>query len=51
MKRSLYLKQDPPSGDWVLALHRKSHDGYWLDCKQASMVTRKEMVPFLIIAT
>ena len=31
MKRSLYLKQDLPSGDWVLALHRKSYDGYSLD--------------------
>ena len=51
VKRSLYLKQDPPSGDCVLVLHRKSHDGYWLDCKQARVVTRKEMLPFLIIAT
>ena len=48
---SFYLKQDPPSGDWVLALHRKNHDGYWSDCKQASVVTRKEMLPFFIIAT
>ena len=22
------LPQDPPSGDWALTLHRKSHDGY-----------------------
>ena len=34
MRRSLYLKQDPPCGDWALALHQKSHHGYWLDCKQ-----------------
>ena len=26
-RRSLYLKQDQPFGDWALALHRKSHDG------------------------
>ena len=32
-RRSLYLKQHPPSGDWALALHQKSHGGYWLDCK------------------
>ena len=51
VKRSLYLEQDPPSGDWVLALHQKSQDGYWLDCKQARVVTRKEMLPFWIIAT
>ena len=52
VKRSLYLEQDPPSGDWVLALHRKNHDGYWLDCKQARVVTRrKEMLQFFIIAT
>ena len=51
VKRFLYLKQDTPSGDWVLALLRKSHDGYWLDCKQARVVTRKEMLPFLIIVT
>ena len=25
-----------PSGDWMLALHRKSHDRYWLDCRQAT---------------
>ena len=30
----------PMSGDWVLALHQKSHDGYRLDCKQARVVTR-----------
>ena len=26
MKRSLYLKQGPPPGDWALTLHQKSHD-------------------------
>ena len=41
----------PPSGDWALALHRKSHDGYWLDYRQARVVTRRGMLPFLIIAT
>ena len=46
-----YLKQDPPSGDWAVALHRKIHDAYWLDCKQARVVTRRGMLPFLIIAT
>ena len=36
--------QEPPSGDWVLALHRKIHDGYWLDCKQARVVTRNAAI-------
>ena len=40
----------PPSGDWALALHRKSHDGCWLDCRQARVVTRRGMLLFLIIA-
>ena len=26
-------------------------DGYWLDCKRTKVVIRKEMLPFLIIAT
>ena len=47
MRRSLFLKQDPPSGDWALALHRKSHDGCWLECRQARVVTRRGMLPFL----
>ena len=41
VKCSLYLEQDPLSGDWV----------YWLDCKEAKVVSRKEMLPFLIIET
>ena len=51
VRRSLYPKQDPPSGDWLLALHRKSHDGYWLDCRQARVVTRRGMLPFFITST
>ena len=50
-RRSHYRKQDPPFGDWALALHRKSHGGYWLDCRQARVVTRRGMLLFLIIAT
>ena len=45
------FEQDAPSGDWVLVLHQKSHDEYWLDCKHSRVVTRNEMLPFLIIAT
>ena len=29
----------------------ENHDGYWLDCKQARVVTRRGILPFLIIAT
>ena len=35
MRRSLYLKQDPPSNDWALALHRKTTMGTsWIADRQ-----------------
>ena len=36
MKHSLCIKQDLLCGDWVLVLHQKNLDGYWLDCKRTS---------------
>ena len=35
VKRSLHLKQDPPSSNWVLALHQKSTMGTgWIANRQ-----------------
>ena len=45
VKRTLHVKQDPLYGDYVLILHRKNLDVYWLDCKRKIVVIRRKMLP------